>query len=52
MPGEISRSNPGPRGKTPLIPSWIEEINRRMAAGCLCRAKDGDWPLCTKHKPT
>ena len=23
MPGEISRSNPGPRGKTPYVPPWI-----------------------------
>lgn len=25
MPGEISRSNPGPRGGTPFVPSWIIE---------------------------
>ena len=23
MPGEISRSNPGPSGNTPYVPSWI-----------------------------
>ena len=23
MPGEISRSNPGPKGNTPWVPSWI-----------------------------
>lgn len=23
MPGEISRSNPGPKGSTPLVPSWV-----------------------------
>ena len=26
MPGEISRSNPGPRANTPLVPSWICDI--------------------------
>ena len=23
MPGEISRQNPGPKGNTPYVPSWI-----------------------------
>lgn len=23
MPGKISRSNPGPKGSAPLVPSWV-----------------------------
>lgn len=28
MPGDISRSNPGPRGGTPLVPSWVTHPDR------------------------
>jgi hypothetical protein len=26
MPGEISRSNPGPKGNTPYVPSWVPPL--------------------------
>lgn len=37
MPGEISRSNPGPKGNTPIIPSWIEKMNNApLEPTCVC----------------
>jgi hypothetical protein len=32
MPGPQSKSNPGPRNDTPLIPSWMD--NDDCAGGC------------------
>ena len=38
MPGEISRSNTGPRDDAPYVPSWCYEDGPRM---CQCGHHEG-----------
>ena len=33
MPGEMSRSNRGPRGDTPLVPSWMPPLMCEYCGG-------------------
>lgn len=42
-PGEVSRSNPGPRGMTPLLPPWIceKEVDHKEAM-----RQHGKCPMC------
>lgn len=52
MPGEISRSNPGPRGGVPLVPSWVcdmkpDHIEAQGGICAYCRMPKERW-----KKPT
>jgi hypothetical protein len=38
MPGEISRSNPGPNAETPYVPAWCYVKGPRM---CPCGHHEG-----------
>lgn len=38
MPGDISRSNPGPSGDSPYVPSWCYENGPKM---CPCGHHEG-----------
>jgi hypothetical protein len=46
MPGEISKSNPGPAGDTPLVPSWVQNQNYEMALDLI----EAD-PHCWSKRP-
>lgn len=50
MPGDVSRSNPGPGDESPYVPSWCYEEGARV---CLCGHHEGyhsDAGVCLQRR--
>ena len=51
MPGEISKSNPGPKGNVPYVPSWILDMEPvTVCASCLRASCWQGSFYCEKYK--
>lgn len=54
MPGEISRTNPGPRGHQPPVPSWICDEDHKRPDSLYGHEDDGTgkckWCWMTKDR--
>ena len=49
MPGPQSKSNPGPRNNTPLVPSWMHDkmpAKHCAKGGCVLESEAGDHAQC------